>query len=194
MLPSTFGCCPAKCSMLPHTFISQGLGNVQTCLQILWQVPCNLLTECFVLQNAGAEAAMEWVLQHMEDPNFNDPLPDPAAASAAQLSSAPAAGAASAAVNPESVAMLTSFGFNDVQASAALQARYTTLNTGCRLSFLSQCLQLLRRPPGSLLSLVAKGWVLAGTAGGDGNNQQLCPKQSASVIGHPVHEIYLSAQ
>lgn len=66
---------------------------------------------------------MDWVLQHMEDPDFNDPLPDPAAAPAAQASSAPAAGAASAAANPESVAMLTSFGFNDVQASAALQVR-----------------------------------------------------------------------
>ena len=75
------------------------------------------------LQNAGAEAAMEWVLSHMEDPDFNDPLPAPAAASAPHAGSAPAAGAASAAANPESVAMLTSFGFNDVQASAALQAR-----------------------------------------------------------------------
>ncbi|KAK9828336.1 hypothetical protein WJX74_009732 [Apatococcus lobatus] len=73
-------------------------------------------------KNAGAEAAMDWVLQHMEDPDFNDPLSDPAATPAAQGPSAPAAGAASAAANPESVAMLTSFGFNDVQASAALQA------------------------------------------------------------------------
>ena len=25
--------------------------------------------------NAGAEQSMEWVLGHMEDPDFNDPLP-----------------------------------------------------------------------------------------------------------------------
>ena len=25
--------------------------------------------------NSNAEAAMEWVLSHMEDPDFNDPLP-----------------------------------------------------------------------------------------------------------------------
>ncbi len=32
--------------------------------------------------NSGVEAAMEWVLAHLEDPDINDPLPDPAAAPA----------------------------------------------------------------------------------------------------------------
>lgn len=27
------------------------------------------------VNNSGVEAAMEWVLGHMEDPDFNDPLP-----------------------------------------------------------------------------------------------------------------------
>ena len=53
--------------------------------------------------------------------DFNDPLPDPS--SAPPPASASAAGAASAAANPESVAMLTSMGFSDTQAAAALQAR-----------------------------------------------------------------------
>ncbi len=76
------------------------------------------------MQNAGAEAAMEWVLQHMEDPDFNDPLPDPAASTPAPSTPA-GAGVAPAAANPESVAMLTSMGFNDTQAAAALQVSFS---------------------------------------------------------------------
>jgi ubiquitin carboxyl-terminal hydrolase 5/13 len=56
---------------------------------------------------------MEWVFAHMEDPDFNDPVV-PAAAAAA-----PAAGAAA---DPESVMMLTSMGFSDVHAAAALKS------------------------------------------------------------------------
>jgi hypothetical protein len=33
--------------------------------------------------NNNAEAAMEWVFSHMEDPGFNDPLPPAAAAAPA---------------------------------------------------------------------------------------------------------------
>ena len=68
------------------------------------------------MQNMGTEGAMEWVLGHMEDADFNEPLPDPSAA--AQPSAAPAA---EAAADPESVMMLVSMGFTDVQAAAALK-------------------------------------------------------------------------
>merc|ERR1719272_1035041 len=31
------------------------------------------------VKNSSGEAAMEWVFAHMEDPDFNDPLPPPGA-------------------------------------------------------------------------------------------------------------------
>ena len=46
---------------------------------------------------------MEWVLSHMEDPDFNDPLP-------------PASAEQEYAAHPESVVMLTSMGFTERQA------------------------------------------------------------------------------
>ena len=42
--------------------------------------------------NSGAEAAMEWVLGHLEDADINDPLPEPEAAAAAGGAAAAAAG------------------------------------------------------------------------------------------------------
>lgn len=67
--------------------------------------------------NAGGEEAVNWVMSHMGDSDFNDPLPAPAAA-AAPAASAPAA----AVVDPASVEMLTAMGFTAVQARAALTA------------------------------------------------------------------------
>lgn len=57
---------------------------------------------------------MNWVLEHMEDPDFNDPLP----AAGSSLESAQAA----VADDPEALIMLTSLGFTDRQAQAALKA------------------------------------------------------------------------
>ena len=54
---------------------------------------------------------MEWVLGHMEDADFNDPLPAPAAAAAAPLQ------ASAAAPDPGSVAMLSAMGFTTGQVS-----------------------------------------------------------------------------
>jgi len=68
------------------------------------------------MQNASAEVSMEWVLAHMEDTDFNDPLPSPAAGGGAQQAAAEAGGA-----DPESVALLSSMGFTDAQATAALK-------------------------------------------------------------------------
>ena len=62
--------------------------------------------------NASTELSMEWVLAHMEDVDFNDPLPDPSAASEP----------ATVASDPESVTMLTSMGFDETAANAALKA------------------------------------------------------------------------
>ena len=65
-------------------------------------------------KNAGMEAAMEWVLGHMEDADFNDPMPSAGAAAAA--------GGAKAA-DPEQVSMLEGMGFSEEQAKAALMVR-----------------------------------------------------------------------
>jgi ubiquitin carboxyl-terminal hydrolase 5/13 len=67
--------------------------------------------------NADADAAMNWVFAHMEDPDFNDP---PAAVPAATTSTS--AGNTSSAVNAESVMMLSSMGYTEEQAKAALTA------------------------------------------------------------------------
>lgn len=96
------------------------------------------------MQNMGTEGAMEWVLGHMEDADFNEPLPDPSAA--AQPSTAPAA---EAAADPESVMMLVSMGFTDVQAAAALK-----VSTKATLS-----LALSHSPPLPLHTLQAPGLV-----------------------------------
>jgi len=63
--------------------------------------------------NAGTEVSMEWVFAHMEDPDFNDPLPPPGAAPAP--GTGPGAGP-----DPEAAAMLESMGFTRDQASVAL--------------------------------------------------------------------------
>ena len=63
--------------------------------------------------NAGAEGAMEWVLAHMGDADFNDP--PPTSGGGGTTTTLPAA-------DPTSVAMLASMGFDDRAATAALTA------------------------------------------------------------------------
>lgn len=64
-------------------------------------------------QAAGAnvEAASEWIFAHMEDADFNDPLPEPGAA----------APSGEAEVNPETLMMLTSMGFSEAQVIPVLK-------------------------------------------------------------------------
>lgn len=63
--------------------------------------------------NANTEACMEWVLNHMEDADFNDPLPDSTRNDGAS---------ATVHVSDESVVMLTSMGFTQEQARVALKS------------------------------------------------------------------------
>jgi ubiquitin carboxyl-terminal hydrolase 5/13 len=77
--------------------------------------------------NADLETAMNWICEHMEDPDFNDApvLPQPVTTSGAAPQSASAAnasGSAPAAADPEAVMMLTSMGYTEAQVGAALQA------------------------------------------------------------------------
>lgn len=69
---------------------------------------------------------MEWVLSHMEDANFNEPLAEPTPAQP-QASTTGAAQAAGSAADPESVMMLISMGFTDSQAAAALKVSLACL-------------------------------------------------------------------
>ena len=62
----------------------------------------------------NVEAASEWIFAHMEDPDFNDP-PTADAAGAGD------GDAAAFAADPEALMMLTSMGFGDAHASAALK-------------------------------------------------------------------------
>eukprot|EP01102_Stenamoeba_stenopodia_P009647 TRINITY_DN2851_c0_g1_i5.p1 TRINITY_DN2851_c0_g1~~TRINITY_DN2851_c0_g1_i5.p1 ORF type:complete len:465 (-),score=84.78 TRINITY_DN2851_c0_g1_i5:287-1681(-) len=60
--------------------------------------------------NAGAEAAMNWLLEHMEDPDIDDPIePSPSATE-------------SESVDEEGIAILVSMGFTVNQAKKALKA------------------------------------------------------------------------
>ncbi len=63
-------------------------------------------------QNGGTEASMEWVLAHMGDPDFNDPLSAPAAPGASASEAAPSSAKTA---DPDSLAMLTGMGFTHQQ-------------------------------------------------------------------------------
>ncbi|KAJ1407012.1 hypothetical protein B484DRAFT_456680 [Ochromonadaceae sp. CCMP2298] len=62
--------------------------------------------------NADAEVAMNWVMEHMEDEDFNSPPPAAGADAAADAGG----------VNAEAVAMLGAMGYSDAQTAAALKA------------------------------------------------------------------------
>lgn len=64
--------------------------------------------------NSSAEASMEWVFGHMEDPDFNSPLPDPADVASAN--------GASDALDAVAMSSLTAMGFTEEQAKAALKS------------------------------------------------------------------------
>ena len=64
-------------------------------------------------QNAGLEAAMAWVMEHMGDPDFADPFPP-------SINVAGGAGAA-VSISEENTAMVMSMGFSLSQAQLALR-------------------------------------------------------------------------
>mmetsp|Transcript_7420 Transcript_7420/g.21943 ORF Transcript_7420/g.21943 Transcript_7420/m.21943 type:complete len:903 (+) Transcript_7420:355-3063(+) len=75
--------------------------------------------------NGGAEASAEWVFMHMEDPDFNDPLPVPGASASApsgDVSSGGGGGGGGGPVDAEAVGVLAGMGFTEPQAEAALKA------------------------------------------------------------------------
>jgi ubiquitin carboxyl-terminal hydrolase 5/13 len=73
-------------------------------------------------RNADAETAMNWIFEHMEDPDFNDAPVLPSAGGAAGGASAAVGAAPAVSVDPEALMMLTSMGYTEGQVTAALQA------------------------------------------------------------------------
>lgn len=65
--------------------------------------------------NADAEIALQWVFEHMEDANFNDPPEETPASSSSATNPAPA-------VDETSIAMISAMGFTAEQARAAMIA------------------------------------------------------------------------
>jgi ubiquitin carboxyl-terminal hydrolase 5/13 len=72
--------------------------------------------------NADVETAMNWILEHMEDADFNSPPVLPASSSSATTTGGGGGGASLPEVNEESVMMLTSMGYSDEQCRGALIA------------------------------------------------------------------------
>ena len=59
--------------------------------------------------NNNAEVAMEWLFEHMEDPDIDDPIPTSSA------------GAAGSEPSEEQIGMLSDMGFTSLQAKKALR-------------------------------------------------------------------------
>ena len=118
---------PAEAPTVDANSVHQCGWNYDTGCAWSMLLPANRQLVHPAVQNAGVETSMEWVFAHMEDADFNDPLPDPEAAAAATAGSGHGAGGGagggggSSKADPEAVGQLSAMGFTDVQASAALQ-------------------------------------------------------------------------
>lgn len=66
----------------------------------------------FFSKNSGIEAAMQWIMEHMGDNDFDAPFVPPGTESSNKSSFVP---------NPEGLMMLTSMGFSEIQATKALK-------------------------------------------------------------------------
>lgn len=73
----------------------------------------------FYTENCGAEVAMTWLMEHISDPDFADPLPTN---QSSQACGAAAAVTNNATVSEDSIAMILAMGFNREQAIKALKA------------------------------------------------------------------------
>ena len=76
----------------------------------------------FHSSNAGVEAAMNWMMAHMDDPDLNTPFVNPTAAK-------PAAGGGGFVPDPEAMSMLMAMSFSEAQAKKALKNTQVGLKT-----------------------------------------------------------------
>ncbi len=132
-------------------------------------------------RNAGAEASMEWVLAHMEDADFNDPLPPPGAAAAAHAGGSSAAAAAEP--DPEKVAMLEGMGFSARAAAAALRACHGALERAADWLFTRDDLDAAVAEAESAADAAAAGGAGAGAGSGAAASAGAAAATSASAAG-----------
>jgi len=71
-------------------------------------------------KNGAIDIAMNWILEHMDDPDFNDAPPPPSSSSSS--SSSQPSSASSLHINHEAIDMLVSMGYSEDQTKAALIA------------------------------------------------------------------------
>lgn len=71
----------------------------------------------FHTNNAGVEAAMNWMMEHLEDPDLNQPFVNPSNKSAASSGG----GKSSFVPNPDAMASLMAMSFSEAQAKKALK-------------------------------------------------------------------------
>jgi len=69
--------------------------------------------------NGNIDMALNWILEHMEDPDFND---SPTLPSSSASSSSSSSLSSSLHINPEAIDMLVSMGYTEDQTKAALIA------------------------------------------------------------------------
>lgn len=69
----------------------------------------------YVTKNSGAEAACEWIMQHLDDPDLNDEHPDLRASSGSGTTSS------NAVIDPAQCDYLTALGFTPHQARYSLK-------------------------------------------------------------------------
>eukprot|EP00798_Chlamydomonas_sp_ICE-L_P030886 gene30886-35934_t len=138
--------------------------------------------------NSGAEAAMEYVLAHMEDPGFNDPfVPASTAAAPAAIiyyiiyhpllfpytaSSAAAPAASGGAADPEKISKLADMGFSETHATAALKTCGDNIERAADWLF-SHMDDLDSAVASVLSSATAAAATPAGAAGGSSGSSQM---------------------
>jgi ubiquitin carboxyl-terminal hydrolase 5/13 len=82
------------------------------------------------LEHSDLESAMNWILSHMEDPDFNEPAVESAPGVGSQGRGVDG-GTAAAVPDEESVMMIMSMGYTEPQAKAALKATDNNLERCC---------------------------------------------------------------
>jgi ubiquitin carboxyl-terminal hydrolase 5/13 len=85
------------------------------------------------MEHNDVEMAMNWILMHMEDPDFNDPPVDPSAPAVEPMVVTDTASDAQL----ESIGMIVSMGYTEDQAKAALRATDNNLER-----FVFECVRI----------------------------------------------------
>lgn len=130
--------------------------------------------------NVSADGAMEWVFAHMEDADFNDP---PTAVTSAQ-SAAATSPASEVGTNPESLMMLTSMGFADAHATAALK------RSGGDVERAADWLFSHSDDLDAACAEVMSGGGDDGDGGGNGSSVGVSPPESPVVDGVGRYELF----